>query len=188
MNEPIRVLLISGSTRPGSTNTAALRALAALAPTPVSALMYDGLSDLPAFNPDDDGSGNAAVVELRRALGEADAVLFSTPEYAGTLPGSLKNLLDWTVGGADLYGKPVASVNVAHPGRGDGAAATLGIVLGYVAAVPIEGASVRLAVPRELVGTDGNPDGLVSDETFRAGAETIFAAISATVLTAPSNG
>ena len=58
---------------------------------------------------------------LRRQLADADAVLFCTPEYAGTLPGSLKNLLDWTVGGGELYGKPVAWINVANPGRGDGA-------------------------------------------------------------------
>ena len=62
-------------------------------------------------------------------------MLFCTPEYAGTLPGSLKNLLDWTVGGGQFYGKPVAWLNVAAPNRGLGAQETLASVLGYVGAV-----------------------------------------------------
>jgi NAD(P)H-dependent FMN reductase len=104
------VLLISGSTRGGSTNTAAPRTAAALAPAGVATVQYDGLATLPAFNPDDDQDDRlpATVLDLRQQLAGADAVLFCTPEYAGSLPGSFKNLLDWTVGGGELSGKPVA--------------------------------------------------------------------------------
>jgi NAD(P)H-dependent FMN reductase len=117
----MKVLLISGSTRTGSTNTAALLTAAALAPRAVTTVLYQGLATLPAFNPDHDGDLlPEAVAELRREIGGADAVLLCTPEYAGTLPGSFKNLLDWTVGGADLYGKPVAWINVAAANRGHG--------------------------------------------------------------------
>lgn len=84
----------------------------------------------------------------------ADAVLFCTPEYAGTLPGSFKNLLDWTVGSGELYGKPVAWINVANAGRGEGAQATLVTVLGYVGAVIIEPACTHLAVGHHAVGPD----------------------------------
>ena len=70
--------------------------------------------------------------QLRRQIEAADAVLFCTPEYAGNLPGSLKNLLDWTVGGGQLYGKPAAWINVAPEGRGQGAADALASVLGSV--------------------------------------------------------
>jgi putative NADPH-quinone reductase len=105
----MRVLLVTGSTRSGSANTAALVTAAALAPPGVTAVLYQGLAGLPAFNPDHDGDlPPDPVAELRREIEGADAVLFCTPEYAGTLPGSLKNLLDWTVGGGQLYGKPVA--------------------------------------------------------------------------------
>jgi chromate reductase, NAD(P)H dehydrogenase (quinone) len=184
-----RILLVSGSTRGGSTNTAALRTIEAVVPDGVAADLYDGLAELPAFNPDDDGApasgpdgspgdGSAKdsgprdggralpapVAALRERIAVADAVVFCTPEYAGTLPGSFKNLLDWTVGGGELYGKPVAWINVAGPGRGGGAQATLETVLGYVGAQVIERACRRLPVARDWVG----PDGVITDPGFRA--------------------
>ncbi len=57
---------------------------------------------------------------LRARLAAADAVLFCTPEYAGALPGSFKNLLEWTVGGEEIYRLPAAWVNAAQPGSGPG--------------------------------------------------------------------
>ena len=119
----------------------------------------------PHFNPDDDHDPlPASVVALRSAIASADAVLFCTPEYAGTLPGSLKNLLDWTVGGTEINDKPVAWVNVAaDPLRGAGAHATLATVLGYVQARMLDSACRHIAVPREAVGADG----LVADEAVR---------------------
>lgn len=160
------VLLISGSTRGASTNTAALRTVQALAPAGVDARWYGGLRELPAFDPDDDGAGHPSVLALRQQLSAADAVLLCTPEYAGTLPGSLKNLLDWTVGTAHLYEKPTAWINVAAPGRGEGAAATLATVLGYVGANIDPDSCARLPVGRDQVGQDG----LVSLSEFRTGA------------------
>ncbi|MGH3842217.1 MAG: NADPH-dependent FMN reductase [Pseudonocardiaceae bacterium] len=85
------VLLVSGSTRRGSTNMAVLRTVRAVAPDGVTAVLYAGLGDLPAFNPDhEQGDLPAAAAELRRQIAAADAVLFCTPEYAGTLPGKLE--------------------------------------------------------------------------------------------------
>lgn len=164
------VLLISGSTRAASTNTAALRTVAAVAPVGVTTTWYDGLVDLPAFSPDDDGTAHASVLALREQLSGADAVLLCTPEYAGTLPGSLKNLLDWTVGTADLYEKPVTWINVAAPGRGDGADATLATVLGYVGADLEPSGPAKLTVARDAVTADG----LVGDDTFRSGARAVL--------------
>ncbi|WP_199856892.1 NADPH-dependent FMN reductase [Nocardia suismassiliense] len=160
------VLLISGSTRGASTNSAALRTVQALAPAEVDVRWFGGLADLPAFNPDYDGTAHPSVLALREQLSQADAVLFCTPEYAGTLPGSLKNLLDWTVGSADLYEKPTAWINVAAPDRGEGAAATLALVLGYVGADVDPDGCARLPVGRDDVG----PDGLVGTTEFRSGA------------------
>lgn len=83
----MRVLLVSGSLRAGSTNTALVRTAAAVAPAGVDAEVYEALASLPHFNPDDDRAPlHPAVADLRARLGAADAVLFCTPEYAGALP------------------------------------------------------------------------------------------------------
>lgn len=150
------VLLISGSTRAGSTNTAALRTAATVAPEGMTTALYDGLADLPAFSPDaDDDAPHPAVGRLRAALAGADAVVLCTPEYAGTLPGSLKNLIDWVVGTGELYRAPVAWIDVAPPGRGAGAVDTLRTVLGYVDADVIADACRKVPVRRDEVGADG---------------------------------
>ena len=168
------ILLISGSTRDGSTNTSALKTLQDLAPEPVTAIRYEGLSGLPAFNPDDDHDPlPPAVADLRQQIAAADAVVFCTPEYAGLMPGSLKNLLDWTVGGTEMNGKPTASINVAAPGRGDGAQRSLATVLGYVTAAIIEPACRRIPMARTAAG----PDGVVTDPAFRAELEQVLQAI-----------
>ncbi len=158
--------MISGSTRDGSTNTAALRTVHAIAPEGVETRCYTGLLELPAFVPGADPAAYPPVVDLRNDLAWADGVLISTPEYAGTLPGSLKNLLDWTVGTADLHEKSTAWLTVAAPGRGDGATATLSSVLGYVGADIVTTACVRLPVLSAGIGDDG----LVAAQGFRDGA------------------
>jgi NAD(P)H-dependent FMN reductase len=169
--------MISGSLRGGSSNAAVLRTAAQAAPNGVVADLYDGLASLPHFNPDDDGDAiDPAVADLRARIAAADAVLFCTPEYAGALPGSFKNLLDWTVGGqAEIHRKPVAWINaagVASPtGAGD-AHASLRKVLGYVGADIVEEACVRIPVQRSAVG----PDGLVHDPETR---EQIAVALTA---------
>lgn len=161
----MRALLISGSTRGGSVNTAALATVAALAPGGVTAGFYGGLAALPAFNPDHDGDGlPEEPARLRQAIASADAVWVSTPEYAGSLPGSLKNLLDWTVGGGQLYGRPVAWLNVAAEGRGSGAHDALLTVLGYVGADIVEAACRRVPVGRASLAADGT----VADPRLRA--------------------
>jgi chromate reductase len=182
MSEPLltgkRVLVISGSTRAGSTNTAFCRTAALSAPPGVRVDCYPDVAVLPHFNPDlDQAPLPAAVSELRAAIAQSDAVVFCTPEYAGTLPGSFKNLLDWTVGGTEMTGKPVAWVKVAaDPRRGEGAHATLATVLGYVQARVVEAACVHAPIARDAVGADG----LVEDPTVRS---QITAAI--TTLLAP---
>src|SRR5689334_12124837 len=102
-----RILLISGNPRADSLHTAALRTAARFAPPEISASLYDGLPGLPAFVPGE-YSPPDPVTFLRLQVSAADAVLFCTPEFAGYLPGSLKNLLDWLVDGGDLTGTPVA--------------------------------------------------------------------------------
>ncbi|WAX55733.1 NAD(P)H-dependent oxidoreductase [Jatrophihabitans cynanchi] len=172
----MRILLISGSTRAASTNSAFVRTAAACAPDGIRAEVYAGLTDLPHFNPDDDGpSLPAPVGELRAAVARSDAVLVCTPEYAGTLPGALKNLLEWLVGGTELTGKPVAWVNVAaDERRGGGATATLQVVLGYIQAQLVEDACRHIPVTREAIGDDG----LIGDAATRAAIADALAALA----------
>lgn len=177
-NAAVQILLASGSTRSGSTNTAVLRTAQAVAPAGVTMVLHEGLADLPAFNPDHDHDPlPAAVEDLRKQIAAADALLLCTPEYAGALPGSFKNLLDWTVGGGEIYGKPVAWINaasIAAPTGGADAHASLAKVLGYVGAVIIESACIRLPVARDLVG----PDGLVADVEVRQRIADVLSAIA----------
>ncbi|MDR6323232.1 NADPH-dependent FMN reductase [Actinoplanes couchii] len=152
------VLLVPGSTRDGALHTAALRTAARFAPPEITTRLYDGLRALPAFAPGEEPP--AEVVRLRALVVEADAILFSTPEYAGSLPGSLKNLLDWLVDGGDLEGKPAAWLSVVGPGRDDGARAALESVLGHGNARLMEAGCVRL--PLEMASVD--EAGFVTDE------------------------
>jgi NAD(P)H-dependent FMN reductase len=105
----MQILAISGSLRAASTNTTLLKAAAAMAPEDVTLSLYDGLGDLPPFNPDvDKDPAHAAVAEFRSQLRESAGVIYSTPEYAHGVPGALKNALDWVVASGELYEKPVA--------------------------------------------------------------------------------
>lgn len=137
------ILAISGSLRAVSSNTALLRAAAALAPDGLGVVVYEGLGNLPPFNPDEDGDGIfAAVDDFRNRLKAAGAVVFSSPEYAHGVPGVLKNALDWVVGSGELADKPVTLFN-ASP-RGTYAQASLTETLTVMAAKVIAEASVTL--------------------------------------------
>src|SRR6202012_4962043 len=98
------------------------------------------MGELPHYNPDDDREGmpvHPAVSDLRARLAAADCLLICTPEYAGALPGGTKTLLEWTVGDASTYRKPVAWINAAGPAAPTGAAGahdSLRAVLRYVGA------------------------------------------------------
>jgi chromate reductase, NAD(P)H dehydrogenase (quinone) len=136
--------------------------------------MYQGLAALPAFSPDQDEEPPGPAADLRARIAAADALLFCTPEYAGTLPGSLKNLLDWTVGGGEIYGKPVGWINVAMGGRGTGAEEHLAMVLRYVGAAAVDGACVRVPVPRDAV----SPDGIIAEPAIRAALGAVLTALA----------
>ena len=145
-----RILLVSGSLRDGSTNTALLRTAAAAAPDGVETTLYDGMRELPHFDPDDDpadGTPPPPVAALRATIADHDAILFCTPEYAGSMPGSFKNLLDWTVGGGETNGMAVAWVNVRarrRPAAARARSPRLRAVLGYTGSVVVEDACVRI--------------------------------------------
>lgn len=123
------ILGISGSLKETSANSALLRAMAEAA-APGRVELWRGLDTLPHFTPDDDGG--APVASLREAVLRSEGVLVATPEYAGGMPGALKNALDWLVGTGELYGRPVAIVSAApSPERGVNARRWVEEVVGY---------------------------------------------------------
>ena len=114
----MRVLGISGSLRRDSYNTALLRAAAERLPAGVELVEYEGLREIPTYDADleEDQNAPAAVAELREAVRSADAVLVVTPEYNHSLPGQLKNALDWIsrpAGQSALNGKPAAAIGAS---------------------------------------------------------------------------
>jgi chromate reductase len=112
----IRVLAISGSLRRGSINTAALEAMAQLAPADVGVLVYRDLARLPPFSPDDDVEGEPkpeSVETFRALVGASDAIVIAAPEYAHGLPGAFKNALDWLVASETFAGKRVVLINTS---------------------------------------------------------------------------
>jgi chromate reductase len=109
----MKILAISGSLRSGSHNTDLLHGAAAAAPDGVEIELYDGLKEIPPYDADDDVPGDQprAVRRLKEALAGADAVLIATPEYNSSIPGVLKNALDWVsrpLAESPVRNKPVA--------------------------------------------------------------------------------
>jgi chromate reductase len=91
----MKVLGLSGSLRSGSHNSRLLRAAAELLPPGAELVEFTELKAIPPYDEDDEAAGHEAVDALRAAIADADAVLISTPEYNHSLPGQLKNALDW---------------------------------------------------------------------------------------------
>ncbi len=152
----LTILLIGGSLRSQSVNRAVIETAAEAAPPGACAVIYNRLGDLPHFNPDMDKDPlPEPVADLREQLTRADAVLFSTPEYAGSLPGSFKNLLDWTIGGGGMYRLPVGWINPSPHGGSKDTYAALRIVLNRAGANIVESACSDIPVPRDAVGHDG---------------------------------
>jgi chromate reductase len=111
----MRVLAISGSLRDASNSTALLRALREEAPEGVEVLLWDGLKSIPPYDQDDDVvPAPTAVAAFRELVREVDAVVFATPEYNSSVPGALKNALDWgsrPVATNVFRNKPVAVIS-----------------------------------------------------------------------------
>ena len=127
----MHILAVSGSLSAESSNSALLQLVRQHAAPPNRVELFDALDDIPNFSPDrDQQPAPDAVAALRASVRGADAVLLATPEYAGGMPGVLKNALDWLVGSGELYGKPVVVVSAAPSvERGGNARASLELTL-----------------------------------------------------------
>lgn len=152
MTTTIRILAISGSLRANSLNTELLRACGLLAPPSVRVTIFDGLASLPHFNPDLDAEGGVlptSIEEFRRQVGEADAMLISSPEYAHGIPGSLKNALDWLVSASELVYKPIGLINISP--RSNYAYASMREILATMSTLLVPAALVELPLTRSTL-------------------------------------
>jgi chromate reductase len=112
----MRLLAVSGSLRRDSHNSRLLRAAAQQLPPGVELELYEGLKHIPPFDEDDEAAPAPEVLEWRAAIESADAVLFATPEYNSSIPGQLKNAVDWASrpkAEAALRNKPVAVIGAS---------------------------------------------------------------------------
>ena len=166
------VLGISGSLRRDSHNTRLLRAAGEIVERQGAEFeLFDGLKAIPPYDEDDDvGEGPGAVARLREAIAEADAILFATPEYNSSIPGVLKNAVDWAsrpAGESPLRNKPVAVIGASTGMFGAvWAQAELRKVLGATGARVAE---VELAVghAHEHLEPSGYPSDPAQEEALR---------------------
>jgi NAD(P)H-dependent FMN reductase len=166
----MKILAISGSLRSRSSNTAVLRAMARLAPAGVDIALFEGIAELPFFNPDLDGAQVPQPVATFRALiGGADGILICSPEYARGVAGVLKNALDWLVASFEFPNKPVALINTSP--RATHALAALTLTLETMSAQLVMDASITLP----LLGTANDETSIVADNAL---AEPLRGAIA----------
>jgi chromate reductase len=182
----VKILGVSGSLRSGSHNTDLLRAAAELLPPGVELELWDGLKAVPPYDADDDvQQAPASVAELRAAIAAADAVLFATPEYNSSIPGVLKNALDWVsrpLKTNALRNKPVAVVGASTGAFGAvWAQAELRKVLAAIGARVLEG---NLAVGHAPSRFDQN--GRLVDPELREQLREVVDGLVAEVRGAPT--
>jgi chromate reductase len=165
----MRVLAISGSLRADSNSTALLRALREEAPAGVEVELWHGLKGIPPYDGDEDVTpGPATVDAFRELIREVDAVFFATPEYNSSVPGALKNALDWAsrpMATNAFRNKPVAVIgSSAGAFGGVWAAAELRKVLGAMGA-RVTDAELAVGHAHEKLGDDGR----LADDDVRQG-------------------
>ena len=172
-----RILGISGSLRRDSHNTSLLRAAAEAAGPDIEFVLYDGLKQIPPYDEDDDVHPRPeSVARLNEAIAAADAVFFSTPEYNSSIPGQLKNAIDWVsrpVATNALRNKPVAVVGASTGGFGAvWAQAELRKVLAAVGARVLD---LELPVPHAHTRFE---DGGLTDDEIRTRLEEAIEALA----------
>jgi chromate reductase, NAD(P)H dehydrogenase (quinone) len=174
----VHVVSWCGSLGSRSANSAALEvALTHLATTGVETALVEGLESIPAFLPGSVDHPPAEVARFRTTIEEADAILLAAPEYAGGLAGVIKNALDWMVGSASLYEKPVAVLSAGTTGGGY-ALEQLVRTLSWQGAFVV--ATLGIAAPRTKMDDEGTYTDPATRDQIRSWAGALVAAHGAT--------
>jgi chromate reductase, NAD(P)H dehydrogenase (quinone) len=168
----VRVVAVAGSLQERSSNAALLRAAVAAAPPGMEIDVFRGLGDVPHLDPGLDGdAAPAAVRDWRARLGAAEGLLIVTPEYGHSMPGVLKNALDWLVGSGELSNLPVALMSASTTPTG-GLRAQMALVQTLLAQAAYVPAMLTVPGVKARLG----PDGEIADPAVRRRAgETLVA-------------
>ena len=159
MADRIKILGISGSLRSNSSNTNVLKSVAGFKPDEVELIIFEGLDQMPHFNPGLEE--DQCVLNFKTAISNASAVIFCTPEYAFGVPGVLKNALDWTVSTGELNDKPVSVISASPLNSGGGnALASLLLTLTALGTKKTDASS--LSIPN--IKSKSSPAGVLTDE------------------------
>ena len=164
------ILAICGSTRKQSTNKDIISVITNMSQDTLEITIYDGLTDLPFFNQDiTDENTPANVIALREAISRADGVLICTPEYVFSLPGVLKNALEWMVSTTVFLDKPTALITASS--SGEKAHESLLLVMKTLGVKTNE----ELCILISSVKSKLNPQGEVIDEALVSKLENLIA-------------
>ncbi|MEQ9346481.1 MAG: NADPH-dependent FMN reductase [Thalassospira sp.] len=164
-----QILALCGSLRAASINkTLLLAAQKSAARHDADITLYDGLGNLPVFNPDNEDTHNIYVNDFRTALQRSDAILIASPEYAHGVTGAIKNALDWVVASGEFMQKPVACLNAS--GRATIAQAALIETIRTMDARIIDDACVTIA----LNGKNFTVEDILTDPESSAKLETVL--------------
>jgi chromate reductase, NAD(P)H dehydrogenase (quinone) len=175
----LKILAISGSLKSSSTNTTILRSLAISAPSNLQISIYEGIGNLPHFNPELDGDLPLdSVGDWRECVQAADGIIFCTPEYAHGVPGALKNALDWIVSSGEFMHKPTAVIS-ASPSPDGGANANASLVKTLRVMMADIGAGSILCIP--AVSAKLTDRGEITDPTTVTTLQSLLASLVASI-------
>jgi len=171
------VVTVCGSLSARSSNRAALDVVtAALQAAGATIDDFDRLAEIPAFDPGREDEPIEVIADWRRRLAAADAVVVAAPEYAGAVAGAIKNAFDWTVGGADVYRRPMAVLSAGTSG-GPHARQMMIQTLTWQGAHVV--AEVGIAAPRTKSDEDGRFTDAATLGELSALADAVLAAVAA---------
>lgn len=146
-------------------------------PTDFNFNIYNGLSDIPAFDPGlDNDNAPMAVTKFRKQLADADGIIICTPEYAYGVPGALKNALDWTVSSASFSGKPTALITAST--GGENAHEAMIKILGAIDAKLNKEATLLISYVRSKMDSEGN----IIDEITAAKLQSVYETFIASII------
>jgi len=167
----LKILGISGSLHADSSNTIILKTIQHLLPGNVEFSIFEGLEQLPHFSPE--RMENEAVIKFKNAVQQANGVVFSTPEYAFGVPGTLKNALDWTVSTGEFNEKPVCAIS-ASPLNSGGDKALSSLLLTLTALGTKKNENSFLSIPNIKSKIDPESNLVTDPETLSALNEQII--------------